>query len=109
MLFEGAGRGQPPSGRSESVPGCEMRRGFPREGGRAFQAQKWPAQRSEEGGQGRVRGQETLQLWKKLEMCAGLRGTGLWLPGKAFVLSKAQGESLKRDWVVVRAEVGGMG
>lgn len=86
-----------------------VRRGFPREGERAFQAQKWPAQRSEEGGQGRVKGQETLQLWKKLEMCAGLRGTGLWLPGKAFVLSKAQGESLKRDWVVVRAEVGGMG
>lgn len=42
-------------------------------------------------------------------MCAGLRGTRLCLPEEAFVLSKAQGGSLKTDWVVVRADVEGMG
>lgn len=86
-----------------------MRRDFPREVGRAFQVQKWPVQRSGVGGQGRVRGREMLQVWRKLEMCAALRDAGLWLPGKPFVLSKAQGVSLKRGWVMVRAEVGGMG
>lgn len=46
-----------------------VRRGFPRERERAFRVQKWLVQRSGVGGQGRVRGQEALQVWKKLDVC----------------------------------------
>lgn len=62
--------------------------------------QEGPVQRSAVGGGGEVRGQETPQVGERLEMCAGLQGSGLWLPGR-LLHPQAQGgpEEDLRDWV----------